>query len=338
MYPATVEKPPKKKKKIKAKKGVNTDTSQSNMASPVLQNNMAGLPTSFDNIGSLSQSVQPHNISFLNGSPQQYYPQQQLQGFHGAPFQSMQPGHSLPAGPPSVPTWALEMGAKMDHMVKQLDKLNIIEHSVSTIKEEVKSLGQRVSEIEISQHVIGSMFEETKKSSSKMVSDCADLHKALYESRAETQMLTEDIIDLQCRSMRDNLLFFNIVEEDDEEKDEDCSAVIQDFCKDKLEITEPIELDRVHRMGKKKQGKIRPIIAKFRNYEQRDLVRKSSRKLKETNFSISEQFPKVVQERRKKLMPIFKKARLEGKKTALVRDRLYIGEKLYEGPHSYPGR
>ena len=50
---------------------------------------------------------------------------------------------------------------------------------------------------------------------------------------------------------------------------------------------------------------------------------------KNTDISIGEQFPKEVQDRRKSLFPVYKKAKEDQKKAVLVKDKLYIDGKLY---------
>ena len=98
-----------------------------------------------------------------------------------------------------------------------------------------------------------------------------------------------DILDLKSRSMRDNLLFFNIPQS----QDEDCAAIVMNFCKEKLHIenAETIRLDRAHRIGKRQPNKTRPIVIKFNFHQDKENVRKQAKQLKGTNFGISEQFP-----------------------------------------------
>lgn len=64
------------------------------------------------------------------------------------------------------------------------------------------------------------------------------------------------------------------------------------------------------------------------------MVRKCSYKLKDTHISIGEQFPKEIQERWKKLLPIYKRAKENNRKAVLARDKLFIDGKLYsdDGP------
>lgn len=78
-------------------------------------------------------------------------------------------------------------------------------------------------------------------------------------------------------------------------------------------------------LGKSGQSLLSSVI-----FPQQELVRKSGSKLKGTNFSLGEQFPKVIQDRRRLLLPIFKRAKSEGRRASLVRDKLYIGGRLYK--------
>jgi hypothetical protein len=49
-------------------------------------------------------------------------------------------------------------------------------------------------------------------------------------------------------------------------------------------------------------------------------------------YNVSDQFPPEVKERRKELIPTMLKARREGKRAVLVRDKLIINNVEYKGP------
>ncbi|KAH3771331.1 hypothetical protein DPMN_172646 [Dreissena polymorpha] len=70
---------------------------------------------------------------------------------------------------------------------------------------------------------------------------------------------------------------------------------------------------RVHRIGGNRSHP-RSIEAKLSLVNDRENVRKSSRNLRETNYYVSEQFQKDVADRRRSLMPAFRKARADGKR------------------------
>ena len=53
----------------------------------------------------------------------------------------------------------------------------------------------------------------------------------------------------------------------------------------------------------------RPIVCRFKNFKDRELVRSFARNLKDTKFGVNEQFPKEVNDRRKLLWPYYKEAK-----------------------------
>ncbi len=61
--------------------------------------------------------------------------------------------------------------------------------------------------------------------------------------------LKDRVIDVQARSMRDNLIFYNI----SEKKDENVKEIIHDMLEKQLgleKVKENIKIDRAHRLGK----------------------------------------------------------------------------------------
>lgn len=130
--------------------------------------------------------------------------------------------------------------------------------------------------------------------------------------------------------MRNNLLFYNIPEEEDETKN--TKAFVHDVI-EKIGIDpREVEIDRAHRMGKNiTPGKPRPIVAKFLRYNDREDIRRNAYKLKGTKIGIAEQFPKEIAEKRKALYPVFRQVRAEGRKAKLVKDQLFIDGQKYIG-------
>ena len=53
-----------------------------------------------------------------------------------------------------------------------------------------------------------------------------------------------------------------------------------------------IAIERAHNVGKFTKDKIRPIVAKFANYQHRSFVFKNKSKLQGSNYRIQEQFNK----------------------------------------------
>ena len=90
------------------------------------------------------------------------------------------------------------------------------------------------------------------------------------------------------------------------------------------EKKEKIKIDRAHRMGRKMANKTRPIVAKFNYHQDKEGIRKQAYLLKGKRFGISEQFPKEITEERKRLLPLYKQAKQEGKRAVLKYDKLIV--------------
>lgn len=92
-----------------------------------------------------------------------------------------------------------------------------------------------------------------------MRSENSELREEIQAVKSDMQNLTERHLDLQSRSMRDNLIFTGI----DDQEEENTETVLKDFIKNTLRIEHEISFHRVHRIGRKMNGKSRPIVAKF---------------------------------------------------------------------------
>jgi hypothetical protein len=155
--------------------------------------------------------------------------------------------------------------------------------------------------------------------------------------RAELQTMRSDLndikerhLDLQSRSMRDNLIFDGIPGT----HEEDPEVIIKDFIRKEMEITDNMEFHRVHRMGRKNGHKHRPIIAKFVLHKDKERVRRAAPgTLRGKPYGVNEQFPKEINERRKQLYPQYKAAKRQGKRASLISTNSTWKDDLYATSH-----
>lgn len=151
--------------------------------------------------------------------------------------------------------------------------------------------------------------------------------------RQETERVSEESVDLQARSMRDNLLFFNFQECDssDERRTENCTEKIKAFCAGtlKIEDSQELKIDRAHRVGTYERNKTRPIVVKFNYFPDKVRVKQAAYNvLKGSAYRVADQFPRKIEERRQVLYPIMVKARESGKQVKMVHDKLYINGRV----------
>ena len=89
--------------------------------------------------------------------------------------------------------------------------------------------------------------------------------------------------------------------------------------------------DRVHRLGRKKLHKTRPIVARFSPYKGKEIVLAHLKNLeKEKKFCVSEQIPDEMRSRKDTLMPKFHEARQKQQKPRWRQDRLLIGQEVFQ--------
>lgn len=371
------------KRQTKEKMAVNTPSQQSSM--PAMS---TPVPCNQGNQTFSLPPVYPYTPTYLNMNT-------------GSPVQQNQ--QSQPTQQSDILQCILQ---RLDTVDQKLSQLNSIQNSIINITSRLNSMELKMDEIEKSQRFISEQYDTlsvctdvNKKNIEHIQNDIKLLNQDNRELRSENQTMKENIIDLKCRSMRDNLMFFGIPEgktqvkplptgldvnnernETDgnihgqnlghsenvsEESDpvaqddvacmestqsvasssmpensavtdtENCEVKVIDFCVKILKIPDAknkIHIDRAHRVGRFMHGKIRPIVVKFSDTDSKLLVKSALRhiNLKYSDYNVSEQFPPEVKEKRKALIPELIKARNQGKRAVLVRDKLYIDNKLFE--------
>ena len=93
-----------------------------------------------------------------------------------------------------------------------------------------------------------------------------------------------------------------------------------------------VEIQRVHRVGKKKDDKPRTIIARFLRFKDVEKLLSLGHQLRGTNYKVYQDLPLEIVQRRKKLMDAFKKARRNNIPAAFSKsqpEKLFIRGKLW---------
>lgn len=133
--------------------------------------------------------------------------------------------------------------------------------------------------------------------------------------------------NLEMEIKTKNVLLHGLIES--EKNVYDLETITTSFIKDKVYDEFALkDVNYMKRIGKLQTGKIRPIIISLVSRRVRDILIKNSTNLKNSQHYISEDFPKNVQEIRKKLIPDMIKARRAGKYAIIRYDKLLIKDKL----------
>lgn len=151
----------------------------------------------------------------------------------------------------------------------KLDEALKAAKEISVLKEEIKALQSKNTEVIDSLSFILKENEELKE-------EVRGFHDEMRDTREDMLRLEEDIKALKARSVtleshsrRNNLRFFNIPEEHHESY-EDAEQLVKSFIKEHLQddaLASRVKIERAYRVGKKHEGKVRPLIAKFWSFK-----------------------------------------------------------------------
>ena len=252
----------------------------------------------------------------------------------------------------AIDTKLQNQNVRMTNMEQQMTELNSMKQNMSRMQTTVDNLNaevihcsKKVNEYDSTIQTYSEMYDEVKSKQTTTDSLAYDLQLQVEElQKGQDDLINRvtgaegSITDLQCRSMRDNLLFTGIDEPTlVEGETEDTEKTLYSFLATEMNIHEKIAFHRVHRMGtrERENGGPRPIVAKFERFKDREYVRfQAPKTLRGKLYGVREQFPKVVEDQRKRLYPEAKRARADSKqnKVRLVRDRLFINGSEYVPP------
>ena len=293
--------------------------------------------------GTLTQVQTPCGTNVMYGNGQNYA-SPQLQNIQ-TPNQGSPCYTPVYNTPPSYinltgPDQFSQLMNRFDVIEKKLTQLDSIQNTVRTFSGRLDKLDTRVAkveqtlnDVEKSREMDSSNIEDIQKKQNNIDAMLNNAKKLESEQKMLNKKVQKELIDIKSRSMRDNLLFFGIPEEQDE-RDIECVGKVLNMIEHECRIENAstiIKLHRAHRIGKYNAQKTRPIVAKFAFYPERERVRYCAKDLVYPK-GISQQFPQEILEIRKRLWPILKKARDEKKEAFFVADRLYINGHLYREP------
>ena len=202
----------------------------------------------------------------------------------------------------------LEIIEAVNDLRKSFDKL---EGRIQTLEDAYKTTKQDVEGLKES---LNANNEDKQKTSERLGrfeektnSGLAALEKENNKLSALVKEIENKNLYLEAYSRRENVKFENIPEEDPKE---DTEMVLRSFLERELGFSDAanIEIQRVHRLGKKKEEKPRPILARFLRYKDCAKLYSLGHRLRGTGFKMYQDLPFEIVERRRTQMETSKKA------------------------------
>ncbi|XP_075737251.1 uncharacterized protein LOC142814728 [Rhipicephalus microplus] len=218
-----------------------------------------------------------------------------------------------PNGNAAILTELQKLSAGQAQLIAEVQSLK---SQLSTTDKRITDLNKRMGDLETHYQTLLPLRNDIEKTQTNVI----NMTKKIQE-------LETSLDDAENRSRRNNLLFYGIPDPTRNETWAESEKMIIDICNNNLGLTvQPNDIERAHRLGIHSLNRNRPIIVKFLSYKTRDALLSNGRKLKNTNYSIGEDFSRPVQYARKQLLA-FAKARSD--KFSLRFKTLHVGSKRY---------
>jgi len=156
-----------------------------------------------------------------------------------------------------------------------------------------------------------------------------DQELKIVKLQQNQQDMAERLIDVECRMMRNNLIFTGLPEEVGETNNM-IQNMLQDLFTHELKLENSIRISHCHRLAKRRHQHTRDIIAIFDNVADCQAILYNSKRLKghQPPVYINQQYPFLIEKRRAILRPIMKLARTQNKRAFLVRDKIIIDDRF----------
>ena len=239
----------------------------------------------------------------------------------------------------------------LNQILEKLQKLDKIESSLDNIEGKLQNLEWRTQRLEESESTAKQELNYLKeglknvniKLKDKMESmentqgaNTANLSQKIKELEEQAKSLHDKNLYLEAYSRRENIKFMNNIQETRRGADqrEDTEGTLRRFLEQELgyEDAKRVEIQRVHRIGKGKNGGPRPILARFLRYKDCEDILASGLRLRGANFQMFKDLPTEIIDRRKPQVETLKKARRNGMQAAFSSaqpDKLYINGEFW---------
>ena len=235
------------------------------------------------------------------------------------------------------------MNRSVIKMTTQFDdfetKMTTMSNDVQTASDKAESAHELATD---NSNEIKVLFSEV----SELREQCTELtavRDEVQELRTECRKLREENVSLRSQanniesySRRDNLIIYGIPEVKPESIAQ-CKNSVREFFVNHLNFTDQeatgVDFIRCHRLYTTRKNAVKPVIVRFKNSSDREKVWLRKPAIKDRNLNICEDFPKSIAYNRRKLFPVFSKARkitgMEKSSVSIKGDVLFIRGKRY---------
>ena len=233
--------------------------------------------------------------------------------------------------------WQEEITEKLNMLLNILPLVEGLKEELTTLKEENAKLRK--------------LFETTsdevkslKASQQKLATDLLNNKELLDKANQDLEVQKRRNIKLEAQSRRSNIKFFNVPETEANENPKETESVLKRLLRKELKMSHDavnhLEFERVHRIPTRRNAdqsheassKPRPIIAKLSFFKDKAVIFRHAKNIDPNlKIGVADDFPKEIEDMRKELRHVLKKAKQQKKRASFNVDRLIIDGQVYRG-------
>lgn len=218
-------------------------------------------------------------------------------------------------------------GPEMQEILTELQKISAgqatlltevqeLKNQLSTTNQTITDLSKRMTEVENHYQNLSPLHADLEM----ILTDATETNRLVSKLEAKLD-------DAENRSRRNNLIFYNLPDPNPAETNAEAEGLIIRHCREHLQVViDPKEIDRAHRLGRHATNRNRPMIAKFTFHKTKEAVLTNAPMLRETDFSIGEDFSQSVRTARRHLVNF---AKAKSAKFQIRYKTLHMGSKRY---------
>ena len=168
-----------------------------------------------------------------------------------------------------------------------------------------------------------------KKRVKSLEQKVANLENKLSQSEAKYGDLKDEFVKLEMYSRRRNLKFLNI-KDPHSSSSENCEEKILDLCAQFNMALDATDIEVAHRLGRGTKTD-RPILVRFHSLKNKQKILKERKRFQEANVRVIEDFPLVIQQRRRVFAPVMQAIFKSGGKYKgnLIQDKLLLNDRMF---------
>lgn len=144
----------------------------------------------------------------------------------------------------------------------------------------------------------------------------------------QIEEIDEKVLKSEIEKRKNNMIFYKIAEVE-ASQDALHKAMVKMLNEEVQNTFEIRDIDFMFRLGKKREGQIRPVLVRFISYLKKELIMNNRKKLSEKSIDVADDLPNEIRERRKISAPLVKSLKEKGFHASLKMDKIKVNGEIW---------